>query len=224
MKKVSSTNVEAPEVSLILSCYDRPELLPMALGSIYAQSMRDFNVLITDNAPDRKVAAKHLKITEWFMQMDAADGIQPRFSYLRTAGRLQVDDCYWSAEAGVEWLRTRNQLGRWLGFPCDDTQYVPMYMQTMLAKAAKNLWECVTVGLPVVSPVGVTKSVAGYQVWEPENFACKTSFLMRSKHFTGFSAKPLSPGPGASDTMTVRELQGRGVRTGTVMQSLMVHN
>ena len=47
---------ETPEVSLVLSCYDRPDLLPMSLGSIYAQSMTDFVCLVTDNATDDTVA------------------------------------------------------------------------------------------------------------------------------------------------------------------------
>ena len=217
-------STDTPEVSLVLSSYNRPNLLPSALGSIFAQSMRDFVVLVTDNAPHDATAARHKEIVDWYARLDKADGRKPRFLYHRTAGILKVDDCYWSAEWGVRKLRELGRIGRWIGFPCDDTQYFPMHLQTLLAEAAKNLWECVTVGLPVVSPLGTCKTVAGYQVWDIGDWASKTTFLVRSKHFKGFSAKPSKAGPAASDTALIRELQSRGITVGVVKQTTMCHN
>jgi len=215
---------EAPEVSLVLSSYNRPELLPMSLGSIYAQSMQDFIVLVTDNALDAKTAAKHKAVVEYYAALDESEGRESRFLYERTAAKIKVSDSYWSAEWGVEHLRKLKLLGRWLSFPCDDTQYFPLHLQTMLTAAAKNLWDCVITGLPVVGPAGPTRSTAGYSLWELDGWAAKDTFLLRSKHFFGFPGKPLESMPSASDTALIQALKKQGVRVGSVLQPTMVHN
>jgi glycosyltransferase involved in cell wall biosynthesis len=217
--------IEAPEVSLVLSCYDRPDLLPMSLGSIFAQSMKDFNVLVTDNAPSDAIAAKHQAIVDYFASLDKRDGRDPRFLYCRTSWITRVkDDPYWSAEWGVGHLRQLGRLGRWIGTPCDDTQYFPLHLQTLLTEAARNLWECVTVGTPVIGPAGPTRSSAGYALWDCGMWASKTTYLVRSKHWIGFPGKPRNPGPAASDTAMIQELQRRGVPMGQVRQPTMAHN
>jgi len=211
-------------VSLVLSSYNRPELLPMSLGSIYAQSMQDFIVLVTDNALNAKTAAKHKAVVEYYAALDESEGRESRFLYERTAGKIKVDDCYWSAEWGVEHLRKLKLLGRWLSFPCDDTQYFPLHLQRCLAFAARNLYECVIIGLPVVSPIGATRTIAGYQVWELGSISAKDTFLVRSKHFQGFPMKPRKPGPAAADVDFTRSMAERKVNVGVLQETSMVHN
>ena len=215
---------ETPEVSLVLSCYDRPDLLPMSLGSIYAQSMTDFVCLVTDNATDDTVARQHERIVKWYAGLDRRSKRAPRFLYVRTHGRLKQCDCYWSAEYGVERLRKIGRLGRWLGFPCDDTQYFPLHLQRVLAFAAKNLVDCVNIGLPVVSPVGATRNSAGYQVWELTDMSAKTTFLVRSKHFRGFVCKLSSPGAYSADINFTMDLRRRGVSYGVMNETTLCHN
>ncbi len=224
MVKASLKTKEIPEVSLVFSCYNRPDLLPMSLGSIYAQTMQDFVVLVTDNGLDARVRLKHETMVAWFANLDREAGRESRFLYYRTAGRIPVDDCYWSAEWGVNKLKELGLLGRWLTFPCDDTQYFPMHLQRMLAAAAKNLWECVLAGLPVVSPIGATRSVAGYQVWELGDICAKDTFMVRSKHFEGFKMKPSHAGPAAADCDFTHDVRMRGIPTGVLQETSMVHN
>ena len=49
---------ETPEVSLVLSCYDRPDLLPMSLGSIYASENIKSDQQFRDFIAQRNAAAK----------------------------------------------------------------------------------------------------------------------------------------------------------------------
>jgi glycosyltransferase involved in cell wall biosynthesis len=164
-----------PDVSYIVSCFNRPELLPICLYSLKVQTHKNFEVIVTDNAQDKKIEAQHRAVVA---HVNKGDG---RFRYLKTNGR----DCYFSAETG-----TKKATGSWLCFPCDDVYYVPHFGQKMLGAAVSNQWDFVTAGKIVLGPDAC--GADEYMVWKlgrPLFPTGKSEFLIRAGRFKGFPGK-----------------------------------
>jgi hypothetical protein len=138
-------------------------------------------VLVTDNATDDAIALRQEQIVKAMHDT--------RFRYYRTAGKIKVSDCYWSAEWGMKRAR-----GRWLCFPCDDCYYPPEWAARMLGRAyAKGadlvLCEKIMVG-PEPSAIGVyalldlgEMGIMGFPGYKP-------SFLVKAQKFPEWLNKP----------------------------------
>ena len=204
---------EQPDITYIVSAYNRPLMLPVCLWSIKGQTHQNFEAIVTDNAVDEKIAAQHKQIV--------AGLHDKRFSYLRTAGKIKVSDCYWSAEYALKRAR-----GSWLCFPCDDTYLVPGFAAQLLTAAMERSLDFVYSKKVIVGPVAF--GGVGYHVWDMDYvrlMTIKTSFIVRRSKFPGFAAKPdkVACAIGADSYLAV-QMQQMGARIGGVDQVMVVHN
>lgn len=196
-----------PTISFIVSAYNRPEMLLVILSSLAVQTFRNFEVIVTDNSTDRRISKRHAEIVKLF----------PGFKYLRTAGKLKVQDCYWAAEHAVKQAH-----GQWLCFPCDDTYYAPEFAARMLAAAHSNCWNMVICKQVIVGPEASGGS--GYRVWQMKpGYAVKTSFIVNRDVFRGFTGKPQGPFPVGADYFETGQLAAR-IPWGFVDEAMVVHN
>jgi len=204
--------VNSPDISYVVSCFNRPKLLPVCLYSLAAQTHKDFEVLVTDNSVDEDVASRHRSTVSGMKDQ--------RFRYYRTANKIKISDCYWSAE----WAIRHHASGNWYCFPCDDTYYVPEFGQRMLSAAYRENWEFVVCGGAVVGPAASGGS--GYRVWEMQIVrTIKTSFLVKASRFTKFHAKPVAENAAAgADYSFGAHLVRSGVPWGIVPEVMLVHN
>ncbi len=184
----------SPEVSYIVSLYNRHDLLAACLWSLKGQTHTDFEAIITDNTEDAEEATRHREFVAGLKDK--------RFRYLRTAGKLRLSDCYWSAEYGLE--RSR---GRWLCFPCDDSYYPPQWTQRMLAEAYKSQADLVLCGNVIVGPetCGVPHYVP-LEIGTPRSPGYKPSFIIRREKFSGWISKPTVIATAGADRTTLQQL------------------
>ncbi len=199
------------EISFIVSLFNRPELLACCLWSLKAQSFSDFEVIVTDNTVDNKVAARQKALI--------ASLRDRRFFYVRTAGKIKVSDCYWSSEYGVKRAK-----GKWLCFPCEDCYYPPEWAQRMLAAAAAGNWDLVLCENSVTGPetCGMDRYIAlrlGSELFP----GYKPSFLVKAEKFPGWLNKPTVPACSGVDRTTLHALV-KTVRWGAVRDLFYVHN
>ena len=111
----------APRVSCIVACYEALYRLPCMLWSLKAQSLKEFEVLVTDNSTDPSAISYNYNTV---MRLQ-----DPRFQYMN----VQRSNCYQSARVGAEIAR-----GRYLCFPNDDEYYVPGFLEIMLREAERE--------------------------------------------------------------------------------------
>lgn len=202
--------MESPDISYIVSAYNRPLQLRTCLASIAAQTHQRFEVIVTDNAIDNGIAKAQ---KEMIAQFDK------RFRYVRTTRKIEVSDCYYSAEYAVKNMAS----GTWYGFPCDDTYYMPEFGSRMLAAAYKNSWDFVYARSVVVGPEAAGGS--GYRLWtQTVGHTVKTCFLIRASVFPGFGGKPDVPVPVAADYFFGTQMVENGISMGAVDEVLLVHN
>lgn len=213
-RKQSVKSSRAPDITYIVSAFNRPDRLPTALWSLAVQSHRSFHVIVTDNAPDKATALKHREVVE------TVRGFSPdyrnRFSYLYTGDKIAVSDPYWSAEYAIKHF----PMGQWLCFPCDDTYYVPDFGRRMLVAAHEGGYDMVICGDCVIGPE--CNGEVGYKHWKMvPTHAAKTSYIVRASRFPGFTHKPKYPGPAVADWA----LSGQIANVGILRDQLMiVHN
>lgn len=194
-----------PDISYIVSAYNRPDQLRACLWSLYGQKHGDFEVLVTDNSLDPEITAEHRKVI--------AEMGDNRYRYLRTAGKTKVNDCYWAAEYAAARAR-----GKWLCFPCDDCYYLPTFGSEMLSKTVRD-------ELDFVESWCLIGIYGGSTVFNA-NHTVKSSFLIRAelfKRFGGFVAKPKS-GVAACADRVLGEMARKQAKCGTVPMILVVHN
>ncbi len=213
-KAPAITDTYVPEISYIVSAYDRPQMLPICLHSIKCQSHQDFEVIVTDNAINDALA----KANEQAVKLIG----DPRFRYVRTAHKITVSDCYYSAEWAIKHLAR----GRWYAFPCDDTYLVPEFGERMLTQAIRDnakfvYCEKVLVG---TTPGGGYES--GYHLWTmAPRRTTKTTFIVRASVFPGFNGKTATSGANLADYILCAQLMEAGVKITSVPGvCLLVHN
>jgi glycosyltransferase involved in cell wall biosynthesis len=190
-----------PDVSYLVSAYNRPDLLMCCLASLKAQTHSALaEIIVADNAVVEHYAEANYNVCRMM-------GVV----YIQTTAKT----CYHSAEmiAGIA-------QGRYLCFPSDDSYYVPLFQEILVAKADALDWEliyCEMLYNPR-SPLDIHR-VLGVQ---PKlNHIDKTGFLVRREVFTGFEAKDRTP---AADGEMIEELVRRGVSHGKHHGTLAVHN
>lgn len=211
--KLEVKPIPVPDVTYIVSAYNRPLMLPVCLWSIRGQTHQNFELIVTDNAIDNGIAAQHEAAVKAMHD--------PRFRYVRTADKIKVSDCYYAAE----WAIANMARGTWLCFPCDDTYLMPEFASRLLAAAFQHGWEFVYCKQVVVGPVA--SGGAGYYLWNMDlvrMMTLKTSFLIRTTSFPGFAAKPNESLPAAADYYLGMQMQARGAKIGSVDQIMVVHN
>lgn len=193
-----------PDISYIVSAYNRPEMLLVILAALNIQTNPRFEVIITDNSEDAITIARHREIVYFFNDK--------RFRYVNTAKKVKVSDCYWSAEYGVKLAK-----GEFLCFPCDDTYVVPEFGRRMLLAAHENNWDMVICGDVIVGPE--CNGGIGYKPWKmlPRK-ASKTTFIVRASAFPGFTGKLHTQGAVLADY----HLSGQIHKCGVINEQYMV--
>lgn len=202
-----------PEISYIVSLYNRPEYLAVCLWALKSQSHEDFEVIVTDNTTDNRIAAK---------QRAFIAGLKDkRFRYVRTAGKIEVSDCYWSAEYGMKLAK-----GKWLCFPCDDCYYPPEWGQRMLTAAVANNWDLVLCEHNITGPepCGVNRYMA-VNLGTPAFPGYKPSFLVKASKFPGWLNKPTIGACSGVDRTTLQAMvRDSDIRWGAVRDLFYFHN
>lgn len=183
-------------------------MLPVVLHCLAAQTLEDFEVIVTDNSDPEVQRRNHRSIAH----LEDA-----RFCHFDTS-HLPVNDCYWAAE----WAALHECAGNFLCFPSDDSYYVPCFAEVVLGAAERNNWDLVYCNMvydarfngQCYTPVNVQPMV---------NSIDKTGFIVRRSWFEGFPGK-VSSGPCKADGLLIESLLSRGIRHGKVSDVLMVHN
>lgn len=206
-----------PAVTYIVSAFDRPRFLRCCLASLQVQTDPDFEVIVACNSADPGMQ---------LVQVDIVNHLDNRFSFVDTdvmnAGERGSPawDCYWSAEWVVENLAK----GEYVCLPSDDSYYVPIFQEAMLAKArAENL------GLVYCDMIYDRRFGGKYSVLQVRpltNYIDKTGFMVRRDQWIGFPAKnTIELAPSDCDGKMIEELvRRRGVQHGKVDEVLVVHN
>jgi glycosyltransferase involved in cell wall biosynthesis len=202
-----------PEISYIVSLYNRPEYLAVCLWALKMQTHQDSEIIVTDNSTDVTIVKQH--------QLFIKNLNDPRFSYVNTASKTAVSDCYWSSEYGMSLAR-----GKWLCFPCEDCYYPPEWTQRMLLAAMANNWDLVLCENNITGPEPCgadrymllklgTKSFPGY----------KPSFIVKASKFSGWLNKPLIGACSGVDRTTLQALtRNPQIQWGAVRDLFYVHN
>lgn len=189
-------------------------MLPVILWALAGQRHRGFEVIVTDNATNDHIAADHRSSVQC-VQGRIKD---VRFKYVRTAYKIDVADCYHSAEYAIK----HHAKGTWYCFPCDDTYLVPDFGQKMLKAAYANGWDFVYTKRVIVG--SEASGGAGPQMWEMQlGRTVKTSFIVRATAFPGF-VKTGVPAPVEADYYLGTNMNQRGARIGSVDEVMVVHN
>jgi GT2 family glycosyltransferase len=215
-KKPSVNSSHQPDITYIVSAFNRPVMLPVCLWSIKGQSHSDFECIVTDNAESDALAKQQERMVKGLNDH--------RFRYVRTANKTKVSDCYWSAE----WANQHMASGRWLCFPCDDTYLVPEFAQRMLVAAAKENADYVFVKHIVASPEALGGPDTGYAVWSQRlHRTAKTSFIVKRRVFDevgGFQGKMDRAGTVNADYFFSSQMVKAGKKIAMVSECLVVHN
>ncbi len=211
--------VEIPDITYIVSAYNRPVMLPVCLWSIKGQTHGDFNCYVADNSEDPKITAAH--------RLAVAQLNDARFTHVHTAKKTKVSDPYWAAE----WVIGNMPVGRWLAFPCDDTYLVPGFGQRMLMQGLKDGAEFVYCQWILTGPVAGSGSVipeACYRVWEMQiHQTAKTCFLIKRRAFERigrFEGKRDTPGHASADYWLSSQALAHRLRISVLPEVAVVHN
>lgn len=109
---VEQANAHAPMVSVIISTYNRTHYLDRALRSVLAQTFRDFEVLVCDDASSQDVPG--------LLKTFGDDRIQ----YLRNATNLGV--------AATNLVGYRAARGRYVAHLDDDDEWEPRFLEVLV--------------------------------------------------------------------------------------------
>lgn len=204
----------APDISYIVSAYDRPLMLPVCLWSIRNQSHQNFEVIVTDNAVDDGIAKQ---------QEAYVKGMgDSRFRYVRTAKKIPMSDCYFSAEYAIKHMAR----GTWLAFPCDDTYLVPDFGALMLEQGMRDNAGFVYCERFLVGTQPGGGWEAGYHVWQQAlHRTTKTTFIVKRSMFPGFHGKAGRTGASLADYVLCSQMVEAGVKISVLRgKILVVHN
>jgi len=208
------------ELTYIVSAFNRPVMLPVALWSIAGQSHQDFQCIVADNADHDPTAKLHQLAVD---QVNAFPGMRGKFIYVRTHGKTKVSDCYWAAE----WVVKNIPMGRWLCFPCDDTYLVPGFAQSLLKQAAKKNADYVFSRNIIAGPDALGEGV-GYIKWKQRlHRIAKTCFIVKWSVFDqvgGFQGKMDRIGTVNADYFFSSQMVEAGKQIASVKGVLLVHN
>jgi glycosyltransferase involved in cell wall biosynthesis len=218
VEPLGSPDADAPNVSYIVSAFDRPDHLGCVLYSIKAQTDQSFEVIVTDNGGDARNENVVARLDD------------SRFRYIDTskASGNQTSpawDCYWSGEFGGRLAK-----GRYLCFPSDDGYYVPCFQKKLVTTADQMDWQLVFCDMLLDRPAGpyVDPPVQIQNVLDVKPMVgCidKTGFLIRRESWIGWPTKPEDRFRGsAADGEMIDIVRRNGIRFGKLNEVLCVHN
>ena len=200
--------------SFIVSVYSRPWCLAGVLWSLAVQTVKDFEVIVTDNL---EAASTEPPWSQMVTEEVAARTGLP-FHYMRTS----MMSCYHSAEVGAQ----RAQ-GEYLCFPSDDGYYVPQFLENMLSRSeGADLIYCDC--LYRVSVAAWSDKYRHHNLMEVElrrRRIDKGGFLVKRELFNGFSGKDPGRGYCEADGVFIDEvMRRRGVVARKAPGILWVHS
>lgn len=190
-------------ISFIISSYNRPAYLQCCLSSLSIQTAAvDYEFIVTCNHTDKDVRLSHLQVAQRF-------GASIHFTVDEGAA-----DCYYAADIAVsQWSQ-----GDWLCFPSDDSYYVPLFLDRMMAWTAE--WDFIYCDMLYTSKWNDWQ----YSLMDVKPLRqCidKTCFIVKRELFNGFPGKKLGA-PCEADGELAEELVSRGVRHGKAIGGAMV--
>jgi glycosyltransferase involved in cell wall biosynthesis len=186
------------KITFIVSAYDRPLALNLCLLSLVLQKDERWDAIVTDNSTNPSLNARHQEIC----------GIDKRFQYLHTANVAGVN-CYSAANHAIQFAT-----GEFVGFPSDDSYFVPEYADKLLRNADAYDLELVYADLVMTG-----YNDGGILVGDAQ--AChldKTNFILKRSRFIPFSIADCADGE------LIAELVKQGIRHRRVGHPLAVHN
>jgi glycosyltransferase involved in cell wall biosynthesis len=202
-----------PDLSYIVSLHNRPDYLAVCCYMLKMQTHRNFEVIVTDNTADNAVARQ---------QRDFVHGLKDkRFTYVRTADKIEVSDCYWSAEYGMT-LAT----GNWLCFPCEDCYYPPEWGQRMLTAGVRYGWDLVLCEKLIVGPepCGADRYFA-FEAGSMSFPGYKPSFIVKREYFPEWLNKPTMGACSGVDRTTLQSMvRNPELRWGVARDLFYFHN
>jgi len=205
-KKKQSVNSSAPEISFIISAYDRPMCLSACLATLALQTERaEFIVCINSQG---EMFKRHAAICDRYGAIALP------------TGKMGARCCYSSADLAAKFAK-----GEWLCFPSDDSLYVPGFSDLMLRAAREANLDLVYCDM-VYDPMGLIQRVGRYGLMDSRpqiNCIDKTNFIVKRKFFKGFPGKKIE-GHSACDVLFVEDAIRRGARHGKAEGILGVHN
>lgn len=103
-------NMEYPRISIIVPTFERSDLLPQALDSIYAQSWKNIEVIVVDdNLPGSSFEKKTMQILKPYQERE-------NFLYIKTSGK--------TGGGAARNLALRHCHGDYVAFLDDDDRYL----------------------------------------------------------------------------------------------------
>lgn len=199
-------------ISYIVSAYDRPLHLLGSLSSLLTQTHRDFEIIVTDNAPVEY--CENISVLRFLLGDAAYRPFNYTFKNMRYV-HTAMDTCYQSAEHGASIAN-----GEWLCFPSDDSYYVPDFAKLMLEKSAgADLVYCDCIYDPrrgYTYAVMDTKPLVGH--------IDKTNFIVRKEWFERVGGFPEKKPGGCSDGLFIERAIQLGARHVKAEGVLCFHN
>lgn len=190
-----------PKCTFIISAYDQPDELMLALLSLKVQTEPDWEAIVCDNSKRVKNSAAVSLIND------------PRVRIEWTGKKCT--NCFQSANLVVP-----KATGKYLCFPSCDNYYVPQFLELMLAHDPADLIYCDMLHDP-------RGGNGEYRVWNVKpKISCidKCGFLLKRELFQPFPWQLGQEGPTAADGMLVETLVKSGVKTAKAPGVLWVHN
>lgn len=199
-------------ISYLITAFEHPNALGMALYNLLIQTDSDFEVLVLDNHFDDPTA--RLQQT---MVGQIGDSRFRYYNRLRDYPE-RPSDPYNSTEWGMG--KAQGEFVAWLS---DDSQISPEFGKLML-RAARGGWDlvlCDWICNCVRWGGGVGRMEAKPKVGDVD----KTTLLLRRSKFPadGFPGK-VDGGPCAADGLLVEKLVQEGISWGRLADVLVVHN
>jgi len=203
-----------PDISYILSLYNRIDYLKVCAYALKMQTHTNFEVIVTDNTINNVQAKEH---KDFIKSLNDS-----RFNYVRTNAINKVNDCYWSSEHGMGLAS-----GQWLCFPCEDNYYPPEWGQRMLSTAALNQLDLVLCEYAIAGPDGPASGADHYLRIQMRSLSYpgyKPSFIVRASKFPGWINKPTINACSGVDRTTLIYMEQAGFKWGIARDLYYVHN
>lgn len=195
-------------ISYIVSTYDRPLQLLGCLSSLLVQTHQEFEIIVTDNAPDKAIFNENLAVVSYLRNKHSFRSIR----YLHTV----METCYHSAEHAT----LSCAAGEWLIFPSDDSYYVPDFAKLMLEKSVNaDLVYCDCVYDP--------RRGCKYEIMDTKPSVGdidKTNFMVRKEWFEKVGGFPDKKPGGCSDGLFIERAVLMGARHAKADGVLCFHN
>ncbi len=197
-----------PEISFIVSAYDRPMCLNACLATLALQT-ESLELIVCINSTDRAMYKRN-------------EAICNRYGALALpTGKMGARCCYSSADIAAKVAK-----GEWLCFPSDDSIYMPGFSDLMLRAARESNLDLVHCNM-VYDPMGLIQKSGRYGLMESRpqiNYIDKTNFMVKRKLFKGFPGKKIE-GHSQCDVLFIEDVMRRGARQGKPDGPILaVHN